>query len=92
MSPAAANASIRRLLSIASRAVALRPVLGIEAVRFAFAAARRGWVRRPPFVPVPDPAYLQWRITTAYGDDGEPTLEDMAEFLAWRRRLRRSRS
>lgn len=73
------------------RAAARRPGLGLEAVRMAFAAAAPGWARRFPFLPRPAPSYLDWRLTTAYGrPDAAPTPEETAEFLIWRRRMRRS--
>ena len=29
-----------------------------------------GWWRRPPHLPLPDPAYLRFRMVTAHGGDG----------------------
>lgn len=60
-----------------------RPFLLIEAMRVFFATRRR---RRA----TPGRAYLAWRSYTAYGDhDASLRTDDMIEFLAWRRRLRR---
>ena len=73
------------------RAAARRPGLALEAVRLALATAAPGWARRFPFLPRPAPSYLDWRLTTAYGRSGvSPSPEEMAEFLIWRRRMRRS--
>lgn len=75
------------------RAALRRPGLAAEAVRLAAAAAPRGWWRRPPYLPLPDSEYGEWRLTTAYGrPDRAPTVREMEEFLTWRRRLRRSRA
>jgi hypothetical protein len=65
------------------RAVASRPGLWPTALRQAVRMAPRGWWRRPPFVPVPDPSYLRFRLQTAYGNDGEPTAEDVVAYLRW---------
>ncbi len=60
-----------------------RPLLLIEAVRSFFATRRRRRLR-------PARAYLAWRSYTAYGDaSGSFRTEDMVQFLAWRRRLRK---
>jgi hypothetical protein len=70
-------------------AVARRPSLWAEALRAMPALARRGWWRRAPFLPLPDPAYLAWRIGTAYGDPSGPVDgDDVVAYLAWRKRQR----
>ena len=81
------------MAGVVLRAVLRRPGLTAEAVRLAAAVAPRGWWRRPPHLPLPDSEYRQWRLTTAYGrGDRAPTVREMEEFLAWRRRLRRTRA
>ena len=73
------------------RAALRRPALGLEAVRTALASAAPGWARRFPFLPRPAPSYLDWRLTTAYGrPDAAPSPEEAAEFLSWRRRMRKA--
>ncbi|MGD2051620.1 MAG: hypothetical protein PVI35_04000 [Acidimicrobiia bacterium] len=53
------------------------------------AFSRRGWWRRPPFLPNPDRAYVRWRMLTAYGDpDGSPSPDELVAYLRWRRRQR----
>ena len=71
--------------------VAVRhPSLAWEAVRMAAATAAPGWFRKAPFVPRPEPGYLDWRMLTAYGrPDAIPTEREVEEFLRWRRVLRR---
>jgi hypothetical protein len=44
----------------------------------------RDWWRQRPFLPVPDAAYLRFRLTTQYGGDGahmQPA--DVVNYLAW---------
>lgn len=73
------------LLRLAARA-ALRPRLALDLARTGWVFRRRGWHRRPPFLPLPDPTYLRWRMATAYGDErAVPPLEDVVRFARWRR-------
>jgi hypothetical protein len=52
--------------------------------------APRGWWRRRPFLPLPDPHYLRFRLQTAYGDpDREPEPEDLVTYLHWCRHFPR---
>jgi len=71
------------MLSVA-RTLARRPRLWVEAARTAAAMARRGWWRRPPFLPLPDKDYLRWRIATAYGTADAPvSVADVVAYLEW---------
>ena len=71
-------------------AVAARPGLWPVAVRQSVALARPGWWRRWPPVPVPDPAYLRFRLQTAYGDPSRPpSPADVVAYLEWAREFRR---
>ena len=70
---------------LALRAVA-SPRLAVDLVRTAWAFRRRNWWRMSPFLPVPDRAYLRWRMYTAYGDEGAvPPLLEVIRFARWRR-------
>ena len=64
----------------------------LEGVRFLWAIRRRGWWRRPPFLPVPSRAYLDWRLGTVYGTGNEEAAREdwpnVRRFLLWRRALR----
>jgi hypothetical protein len=72
-------------LRLAARA-AVRPRLAVDLVRTAWAFRRRGWYRRPPFLPLPDQTYLEWRMYTAYADErAVPPAEDVVRFARWRR-------
>ncbi|HEX2217423.1 MAG TPA: hypothetical protein VHG35_01365 [Gemmatimonadales bacterium] len=64
----------------------LRPRLAVDLVRTAWAFRRRQWYRRAPFLPLPDPTYLRWRMYTAYADEhAVPPAEDVVRFARWRR-------
>ena len=65
-------------------AVAVRPRLWPTAVRQVFVLAAPGWWRRRPFLPLPDPGYLRFRLQTAYGDpDRAPDPKDVVAYLRW---------
>ncbi|MFS8480552.1 MAG: hypothetical protein FWJ94_01480 [Acidimicrobiia bacterium] len=87
----AAAAEGRRWFAAAARAVARHPSLWPTAARQALRLAAPGWWRRRPFLPLPDPAYLRFRLQTAYGGAGEgpPAAEDLVTWLRWCRALRR---
>ena len=70
-------------------AVAVRPRLWPAALRQIRRLAVPGWWRRPPFLPLPAPAYLRFRMQTAYGDpDARPAVEDVLSYLRWCRSWR----
>ncbi len=72
-------------------AVARRPGLWSTAVRQWARLVPGGWWHRPPFLPVPDRAYLRLRTITQYGDPGHPLEpDDVVQYLAWCRSLRRA--
>ena len=51
-------------------AVAGHPGLWATGLRQVWVLAGPGWWRRPPFLPLPDAAYLRFRLETAYGEPG----------------------
>lgn len=68
------------------------PGLWATAVTQAFRLARPGWWRRLPFLPMPDPAYLRFRLETQYGGDPgdrEPEPVDLITYLHWCREFPR---
>jgi hypothetical protein len=72
-------------------AVLKQPRLWGEALRTAMALARDGWWRKPPFLPIPNRAYMRWRVATAYGESAVPIdPDDLVAYLRWRQRLRTS--
>jgi hypothetical protein len=65
-------------------AVAVRPTLWATALRQVGRLAPAGWWRRAPHLPLPDPAYLRFRLVTAYGGDGRPpSARDVVTYLHW---------
>jgi hypothetical protein len=74
----------------AVRAVLAHPTLWSTGIRQVRILARPGWWRRPPFLPVPDPSYLRFRLETAYGGAGDhpPEPADVVAYLRWLRHER----
>jgi hypothetical protein len=49
----------------------------------------RGWHARFPFLPLPAPDYLRWRMLTAYGSyDAVPPLDELLRYVRWASRGR----
>jgi hypothetical protein len=70
------------------RALARRPGLWPTAVVELRRLARPGWWHRWPPLPRPDPAYLRFRMQTAYGDaSADPSPAEIIDYLAWCRRM-----
>lgn len=76
---------VLRLALRAAAAVVPHPSLWRVALRQVRVLARPGWWRRPPFLPVPAPAYLRFRMETAYGGAGDclPDRRDVRTYLRW---------
>lgn len=73
------------VLQLSLRA-AVNPRLTVDLLRTTWAFRRRGWWRKPPFLPLPDREYLRWRMYTAYGDEAAvPPVQDVIGFARWRR-------
>jgi len=65
-------------------AVAARPALWPPAAVQVRRLARPGWWRHWPFLPVPDRAWMRFRLRTAYGDpDYVPEPTDVLNWLHW---------
>lgn len=67
------------------RVVLGHPSLWPTAIRQMFFLAPSGWWRRAPFLPLPDAAYLRFRMVTAYGGDGTAVAQpdDLLTYLRW---------
>ena len=71
-------------------AVGRRPDLWSEAVRTLFAVSRRDWWRNPPYLPVPDQPYADWRLATFHGDSATPlSARELVLYLEWRKKQHR---
>ena len=76
-------------LALIGRA-AVNPRVARDLVALAWSMRRRGWYRQPPFLPLPPPEYVRWRMYTAYGDeDAVPPADDVVHLARWRRDLLR---
>jgi hypothetical protein len=71
-------------------AVTRHPSVWATALRQAWVLAAPGWWHRPPFLPLPTPEYLWFRLQTAYGGEGdrEPDPDDLVTYLRWCREQR----
>jgi hypothetical protein len=77
-------------LALLGRA-AVNPRVALDLVSLAWSMRRRGWLRAPPFLPLPPPEYVRWRMHTAYGDEAAvPSVRDVLRMARWRRELLRS--
>jgi hypothetical protein len=77
--------------AVVARAVLAHPELWWASVGAVRRMARRGWWRRPPFLPMPGAAYWRFRLVTANGGDGETDAlapSDVISYLRWCRRSR----
>jgi hypothetical protein len=75
-------------------AVLPHPSLWAAAVGAVLRLARRGWWRRPPFLPLPGQEYWRFRLVTAYGGAGQGdalTPDDVLAYLRWCQRARPGR-
>ncbi len=74
-------------LALIGRAVAT-PLVARDLAALAWSMRRRGWYRTPPFLPLPPPEYVRWRMYTAYGDeDAIPPARDVVRLARWRHDL-----
>jgi hypothetical protein len=72
-------------------AVVRSPHLWPTAVRVARSAAPDSWWRRPPFLPLPSRAYLDFRLITQYGSPrAQPLRDDVVAYLEWCRNWHRA--
>jgi hypothetical protein len=70
---------------------ALNPRVARDLLSLAWAMRMREWWRTPPFLPVPPPEYMRWRMYTAYGDeDALPSVREVLRYARWRRELMRT--
>ena len=61
-----------------------RPRLAMQLLRVTWRFRAEHWYRRFPFLPLPDPTYLRWRMYTAYGDyNAVPSVTDVERYARW---------
>jgi hypothetical protein len=71
------------------RAVAFHPTLWPVALRQWRRTVPAGWWRHRPFLPVPAPAYVEFRLLTQYGSNTRaPSSADVLNYLVWCRQMR----
>jgi hypothetical protein len=71
-------------------AVVRRPHQWLAGTRAYVTHVPPGWFRRAPFLPVPDRAWIRFRLQTAYGDpEHAPDPDDVVMWLEWSRSARR---
>lgn len=64
------------------------PRLALDLLRVTWRFRARDWYRRPPFLPLPDKAYMEWRMHTAYGDHhANPPSDDIERYARWTRKI-----
>jgi len=70
--------------------VVAHPRLWGTALRQVGVLARPAWWRHPPFLPLPSPDYLRFRLETAYGGAGDRPGDpaDLLAYLRWCRAVR----
>lgn len=67
------------------------PRTAIDLLALGWVMRRRQWWRHAPFLPLPPPEYVRWRMYTAYGDEAAvPPVGDVLRYARWRRDLLRS--
>jgi hypothetical protein len=60
-----------------------RPTLWGTAIRQGVRLIPRDWWKQRPYLPIPDPRYLQFRTVTNYGSTGKPNPQDVVTYLEW---------
>lgn len=67
----------------------LRPRLLLLMLATAWRFRRRGWYRQRPFLPLPPPEYMKWRLHTAYGTaEHTPTPTELEAYMRWAAMMR----
>ena len=60
------------------------PSTGLALLQVGWRFRSRDWYRRFPFLPLPAPAYMRWRMYTAYGDETiVPPADDIVRYARW---------
>ena len=82
--------AVARAVAAAGHAVGTPTQLLPSIITTAYALRPRRWWRQRPFLPLPAPEYIRWRLYTAYGSRRRrPSFGDIASFAVWRQGIRR---
>ncbi len=77
-------------LFVMLRVVLVRPRLWLIALRTASGLIRSRWWTTSPYLPLPDPRWIGFRLETAYGSpDTSPDVEDIVGYLEWCKMMRK---
>lgn len=74
----------------------MRPSLWITALVEAKRFVPDDWLRRKPYLPIPDPDMIRFRVSTQYGDSESPlvvglVVGDVLTWLRWCKSENRNR-
>ena len=74
-----------RVLLTMITTVLKRPSLWPIALKQVWRIRRSNWYSKPPFLPVPERSYIEFRVHTAYGssDDLSDLNNDVITYLEW---------
>jgi hypothetical protein len=87
-----AGAPGARFWARVAREVAARPSLWPTTAVEVVLLARPGWWRHAPFLPLPDPGYVRFRLETQYGSAAPADRmrsHDVVDYLDWCRDMAR---
>ncbi len=87
--PGSTALSYARLIFRLALRLAPHPLRALRALRAGWRFRARGWLRRPPFLPLPPREYIEWRLHTAYGATGAPQPREVERYLHWVDRMRK---
>jgi len=77
----------RLSLALAARSL-VNPAVAVDLLSVAWRFRARDWYRHSPFLPLPDPTYLRWRMYTAYGDfDAISSPDEVIRYAKWARQI-----
>jgi hypothetical protein len=86
------SARVRSVVAVAL-ALVRHPSLWATALAQLWRMTPRRWWRHAPYLPVPDAAYVRFRLHTMYGDGDHPLdPDDLLAYLRWCRAFPRGNS
>lgn len=89
VSPGECACLVTRLVLAMTSLAVTRPSCIPTLLTTAWCFRAHRWYARPPFLPIPSPRYLRWRMDCAYGDpNAAPSREELMRFLLWAERAR----